>query len=247
MVKKRVPPMRGFNRAVGKTKLLQDSLARKAFDQLTKKWGVDGDKLLDLVLTIPYCPDEVLPIVEGMGDIAVRKLPDRIRVWADSIEKINSSPWLRPDQLVQYSSVITSPELFPEPFNVILTPDKAGLAANSFKSLPDRLRDYADYLEVRLRLFHPTGPERRKLGYKQLRWQTWRTLELLRLVRDAGHGPRLKEVAILLNTAYLLAGKRRDMSEDNLSKLETNNPWFTFVLREASLREHGRHNPNAAS
>lgn len=90
--------------------LLQDNLAQEAFDQLTKKWGVDPKNLLNLVVTIPHYSNKVMPIIDGMRDSTVRKLPDRIRGWADFIEKINASPWLWPDQLVRYSSVIRNPE-----------------------------------------------------------------------------------------------------------------------------------------
>ena len=82
---------------------------------------------------------------------------------------------------------------------------------------------FADYLEARLKVFHPTGPDRRQLGYKKFRLRTWMTLKLLRLVRDSGHGPRYRQVATLLNRAYEVAGKARTMTEEDLSKFERNN------------------------
>jgi hypothetical protein len=240
MVQKHVRSQTRDSRKDAEEALLQDNLAQEAFDQLTQKWGVDGKKLMELLVAIPHCSDKVLPIVHGMGDITVRKLPDRIRGWAESIEKINASPWLTPGSLPRYASIIRNPGLFPKPLDVILTPDWAGPTANLFNGLPGRLRFYADHLEARLKIFHPIGQERRELGYKQVRLRTWLTLELLRLVREAGHGPRYKQVATLLNRAYLVAGKARTIGEDNLSKLETNNSWFTFLIQEDKLRQKSR-------
>jgi hypothetical protein len=223
-------------RAIEQT-LLKNDLAREAFEELTRKWGVNRERLMRLLLMIPYCSNKVVPLVEGMGDVTVRRLPGRIRRWAETIKKVNASPSLRPYALENCASVVSNPALFPKPLDTILTPEWAGPAAKLFNNMPGNLHYFADYLEARLKFFHPTGPSRRQFGYKQIRLQTWFTLELLGLVRHSGHGPRYRQVATLLNRAYHVAGKARTITEEDLSQLERNNFWFTFAIRESLLEK----------
>jgi len=227
-------------RGATEQRILEDDLALNAFNELTQKWGVNREELMRLLLAIPHCSNKVMPLVEGMGDVAVRKLPGRIRRWAAILEKVNASVCLRPDALVDYASHVGNPEGFPKPLDAILTSKWAGPTAALLHKVPVELRFFAAYLEARIKVFHPTGARRREYGYKQIRLQTYLTVELLKLVRDSGHGPRYKQVGMLLNRAYDVAGKVRNISEDDLSKLERNNLWFQFLIQQSSLRKKER-------
>jgi hypothetical protein len=87
-------------------RLLKSALALDAFNELTQKWGVNREELMRLLLAIPYCSNKVMPLVKDMGDVAVRKLPGRIRRWATMLEKLNAGPSLRPEALAEYASDI---------------------------------------------------------------------------------------------------------------------------------------------
>ena len=224
------------NRQITETALLEDDVARKAFEKLTGR-QVDREKLMSLLSRIPHASNKVLPLVDGMGDRSVRALADRIRSWADTIERVNASPCLSPDFLTSHAMKKRNPKLYPEPLDSILTPEYAAATAKLFHSLPRTLRLYADHLKARLEFFHPTGHRRRDFGFQPLRLRKWFTLQLLRLVRDSAGSPCYKEVATLLGRAYEIAGGACTVTEENLTKLEKNNPWFTWLLFEASLRE----------
>ncbi len=227
------------DRIVTEKLLLKDGLAREAFEELTTRRGVSKEKLLSLLFAIPSASKKPLRLVDGMEDRRVRDLPARIRNWADMIERVNASPWLSPDFLPDHAASNRNPEIYPKPLNSILTPEWAEPTAKLFHSMPRTLRLYADTLQARLKFFHPAGRRRNDIGYPRKRCglQKWLTLKLLRLVRDAAQGPRYKEVATMLSRAYEVAGKARTIGEDDLAKLETNNPWITWLLHEGSLRE----------
>jgi hypothetical protein len=215
--------------------LLQDRLARDAFEALTVKRGVDKEKLLSLLARIPHAPDTRLPLVDRMNDRSVRKLPDQIRTWADTVQRVNASPWLGPDFLRGHAPSARALEIYPRPLNRILTPELIEPAARMFHEMPTNLRLYAGCLEGVIQFFHPTGHRRREIGYQPIRLRKWLTLQLLRLVRDAAKKPRYREVATLLNRAYEVAGDSRTYTEDNLIKLEKNNSWLVWLIREDSL------------
>lgn len=222
------------NRRITEACLLGNGVAREALEKLVSL-NVDRRELLEILSTIPFVSDKPLRLIDGMEDSTVRRLPGRIRSWADTIEKVNASPSLNPQFLTKLGVKNRNPEIYPEPLNVILTPDLAKLCAKSFESLPWRLRLFADSIKARLEVFYPTGKRKRDLGFRNaIRPQRYFTLKLLRLVRDSAHRPCYREISHLLVAAYDIAGKPRPrfISEDNLPKLEKRNSWITWVLSE---------------
>jgi hypothetical protein len=211
--------------------LLKREIAKKALEDLTEL-GVDKEKFLTLLSRIPLAPKQRVPLVEGMADARVRALPDRIRSWADAIERVNASPFLRPRFLPEHIAEdrAPNPEVYPEPLDKILTPEMAEPTAKLFESLPGSLRLYADCLQAQLQFFHPTGPRRRKFGYQPIRLRVLFTLQLLRLVRKSAGRPCLPQVATLLNRAFEVVGEPTTISEDNLEKLEENNRWLVWLV-----------------
>jgi hypothetical protein len=225
-------------RQVTEEKLVKDLHARKAFEELTVRRRVNKEKLLLLLSSIPFASKKPLGLVDGMEDRRVRRLPDRIRMWADVIGRLNASPWLTPNFLPKHASNKRNPGIYPKPLDSILTTELAEPTANLFHGLPSTLRFYADHLQARMEFFHPTGRRQVILGYprKRIDLRKLLTLELLWLVRDSTQGPRYNEVATLLNRAYVVAGNAQTLDEDDLSKLVKNNEWTTWVLHEASQR-----------
>ena len=235
MAQKRAGSKSRPNRQVTEEALLEDNLAREAFEKLTEQRGVNKDKLMSLLSRIPYASNEAQPLIDGMRNRRVHALPDRIHSWADKIEKANASPWLTPALLPRRASMRLNLEHWPKPLDVTLSPEWAELTAKRFQNLPRTLRLNANHLRAWLKVFHPTDRGRRVLGFRTgLRLQTYLTLELLRLVRDAARRPCYKEIATLLDAACRVTGKARTISEDNLRKLEKNNPWLSWVLRDFS-------------
>jgi hypothetical protein len=233
MVEKRVSLKLRQSRATMEKAILGDAHSRTALDILVEKHGVNREKLLSLLCSIPYASNEPQPLVEGMSNRRVRALPDEIRNWADAIENVNSSPWCSPDRLPRQAAVSRNPNCYPKPLNFTLTPELAEIAAKKLRALPSDLRFYADHLRAWLALFHPTGKDRSKIGFgNAFRFRTWLTLRLLQLVRDSAKGPRYGTIATLLEAVYRAAGKPRTITEQDLGKLRTNNPWFTWVLQE---------------
>jgi len=225
------------NRPVTEEVLLRDPLARAAFEKLIQKGGVDRKQLLSLLLRIPYASNKVLRLVDGMEDRTVRKLPDRIIGWANVIEKLNANPWLSPDRLPKQASVVRYPEGWPKPLNRILIPDLAEPAAKQLLSVPGALRFYADYLRAWLEMFHPVGKRRRDLGFRNgIQPQKYLILKLLRLVRNSAGSPCYREIANLLDAVYRTTGKPgpKIIVEHNLAKVEKNNEWLSWILREFS-------------
>ena len=220
--------------------LLSAPLARQAFEELTQNKGVDKEKLLSLLRRIPFLSNKAQRLVEGMEDRTVRRLPDRIRFWADAVEKVNGSPWLSPDSLRSQTAEHRNSALYPKPLDLILTPEWAEPTAKLFGSLPRNLRLYADYLRAQLEFFHPTSQRRIELGFrrKPVRVQRSAVLELLAVVRKSAARPCYKEIATLLDATFAIAGKTRPRFtyEENLSKLERNNPWEAWVVREFANR-----------
>jgi hypothetical protein len=237
------------NREITESALLRHEITRKAFNKLIDR-GVNKAELLSLLLAIPVVPNKPIRLVDGMEDRTVRKFPDRVRKWADTIEKVNGSPWLEPDFLPRHVVRRHKPEIYPQPLKAILTPEWAEPTAQLFKSIPRTLRFYADHLQARLEFFHPTGKRKREFGYPNaIRLPKYLTLKLLRLVRDSAHRPCYNTISVLLVAAYDMAGKPRPnfISEHNLPKLEKNNPWITWLLHEESLQAKGEpgHSPIA--
>jgi len=111
MAQKRIASKSPNDQNVTETALLEDDLAREAFEELTARRGVDKQKLLSLLLTIPFASEKPLRLVDGIEDRRVRELPDRIRNWADTIEKVNESPWLGPDFLARHAVQGHNPEI----------------------------------------------------------------------------------------------------------------------------------------
>jgi hypothetical protein len=220
--------------------LLRDPLARAAFEKLTQKDEIDREKLWSLLRTIPYASNKVVKLVDGMEDRTVRKLPDRICGWADAIEELNSSPWLSPNLLPKRASFVRHPEGWPKPLNRILTPALALPTANQLLNIPSMLRFYADFLRAWLEMFHPVGKRRRDLGLGNgIRLQKYLILKLLGLVRSSSGSPRYKEIANLLDAVYRMTDKSRPKTtyEQNLAKLEKNNEWLVWILRDSLDRD----------
>lgn len=235
MVEKRVGLRLRQGRATMEKAILGDAHSRTALASLVEKRGVNREQLLSLLCSIPYASNEPQPLVEGMSNRRVRALPDEIRNWADAIENVNSSPWCSPDRLPKQATVIKNLDCYPKPLNLTLNPDLAEIVAKKFRALPSDLRFYADHLRAWLALFHPTGKDRRKLAFRNaIRLRTWLTLRLLQLVRDSAKRPCYGAIATLLEAAYRAAGKPRTITEQDLGKLRTNNPWLTWVLHEVS-------------
>jgi hypothetical protein len=176
-------------------------------------------------------------VAEELSLKCLRPLTDRIGNWADSIEQVNASPFLRPQFLPVHivGNLPRDLQVYPEPLDWILTPERAEPTAKLFESLPRSLWLYAACLQARLQFFHPTGRWRRKIRYQPIRLRVWFTLELLRLVRDSAGHPRYREVATLLNRACEVVSAPRIITEDDLVKLEKNNPWLAWLVRDDNL------------
>jgi hypothetical protein len=170
-----------------------------------------------------------------MQDRSVKQLPNQIRRWADTIETVNSSPSLSPEQLPDWAEAIKNPDNFSPPLNRTLNSKWAVITARRFSEIPGVLRLYADHLHAILELFHGSGRRKLGLGYGT-RLQTWYTLELLNLVRISTGGlPCYRQVASLLDEAYRVSGKPRTISEDTLKKLEKNNKWMAMLIFHPEL------------
>jgi hypothetical protein len=212
--------------------LLKTEVAHQAFNELTKAGVVDREELLRLLFAIPDASDTRLPLVEGMSDKRLSSLLDRIRDWADTIEKVNKSQFLRPSVLLQ---------LVPEtenlhwltPLNLLCSdPEWAKHSSENFERLPRILRLYADYLRVWTALL--TGRRQQNPGLKwSLRGFKPRTillLKLMKLVEDSTGHPCERQVATLVTAAYQAVGLDKSVSEDGLRKLKENNPWPRWSL-----------------
>lgn len=216
------------NRVITEQSLLGHTIARDAFDKLTRR-GVDGVKLLQLLRLIPYAPDKAQAVV-GMSARSLRALPDKIRNLADAIERVNASPSVSPTYLPPRMAR-RNPAHLPYPLNLTLHPGLAELSASKFHKLPATLRLYADHLRAWLKTFSPG-----KWGHKGVRLKTMFTLELLQLVRDSAGRPFYPEVATLLEAAYEAAGNAKTIGEGDLIQLEKNNLWLAGILHYIHAR-----------
>jgi len=167
--------------------LLKAPHARAVFEDMTRCRGVSREKLLSLLYRIPHLPATKRPLVEGMQDRILKQLPNQIRRWSDTIEKVNRSPSLTPEHLPHWAEAIENPENFSPPLNRTLDSKWATITAGRFSEIPGVLRLYADHLHAVLELFYGRGRQRLGFGYG-IRLQPWFTLELLKLVRDSTGG-----------------------------------------------------------
>jgi len=219
-------------KAVGKRNftladLLSRGVERKAFDELTNEGGVDAQELFKLLATISHAPNSPMRMVEGMSDASVRRLPQRIRDFAGTIDSVNASPWVganiwrgRPDRKGGVS--------YPPPLNKI-TDGKAEYLIKCFLSLPLLLRLYAGVLGEVLNRFHPTGDRKKELSHRAIRPRTFYTIKLLYLVKRAAGSPCYEQVATLLTRANELAGLDRIISAGDLAHLISNNDYFALL------------------
>jgi hypothetical protein len=214
--------------------LLEDILAKEAVERLVQR-GVRQDDLLRLVIKIPQASNEVKPLVTGIENRTLRRVPDHISALAATIKKINEGSWLSPDHLPHLAQVMKKPELLPDPLNLTITPQWAELTAKRMGELPTLLLFYASHLRASLNLFYPIG--RRQTVSKSrrgFRMQTYLTLKLLTTVRVSALRPCYQEIATLLEVAYRAAGRPKTVDVDQLKKLEKNNFWLISAMRETS-------------
>jgi hypothetical protein len=168
-----------------------------------------------------------------MNDQRVRALPERIRSWAGILEKVNDSPWLSPNHLVQQASATKNSKNYAYPLNITLANEGAQLFAKQFHSLPSVLRFYAAHMQAWMEVFHPTGRRRRDLGFRNaIRPRILLTSQLLELVRQSARRPCHSQIVVLLDAAYRAAGKPHVVSQDGLAKLAKNNSWLAWVIRD---------------
>jgi hypothetical protein len=220
---------------VTRENLLATHVARQAFEKLTRK--VDETELFKLLQAIPHASAKRLSLVEGMNDRSLRLLSDRIRKWADTIERVNASHFLRLKTLPSLVGKTGNTSL-PQPLNLVCSDSEwAKRTSENFGRLPGILRFYADFLRawikflIRPKDFVGSG----FLSHWSLRGFRPRTigvLALMKLVRDSVGRPCRSEIVTLLDAAYKAAGlpTPKMITEDGLQKLEENNPtvWWTL-------------------
>ena len=211
------------------TELLRHSRAREALDNLTLHRKVPRDLVLTFLFSIPRAPTRT-KLVPNMENRNLKALPRRIREWAETIERLNNSPWLTPDHLESWARDASRAKRLPKPLNITLDRRWSKAFADQFRDLPRSLRFYADNLSACIDLFHGRG--RRALGVSgPIRPRILFTLQLIKVVRDADGGrSHYRQLATLLEHAYLVCGEHQTVSEEGLSKLEHDNEWVAALV-----------------
>ncbi|HEX3355169.1 MAG TPA: hypothetical protein VHS34_20275 [Terriglobales bacterium] len=198
--------------------LMADPLAKKAIEKLAAS-GVPKEKLVKLLILVPGA-STIPPLVAGIPDRALRRLPDRIQAFANTIERVNESLYVAPDVRL-LGSLFTS-----------MTPEQKALIAKLFPMTPQILRWYAgDLRDMLWRLYPPKRPGQRGVVSKKINFQRLVTIRLVRLVKDSTGKPRYGEVATLLEAAYRIAGTPRTIADDNVRKLDENNPRLRSISK----------------
>jgi hypothetical protein len=206
------------------SRLTEEAVLRKpgvkaAIDKLTKL-GARRDQLMPLVLTIPGASAKVEPLVATITERRLRELPDRIKELSEEIKRINGSQFLTPRRLQDHLG--SHPDDYPELLSRATSPEWAEIFSSSFLLIPDLLNLYAEYLRVSRGIYYPKKRGRKGIPRSLFRLQRLLILRLLRLVRDSTGGPHHSEVATILQAAYQISGKTKNLDADILSKLEQN-------------------------
>ena len=157
--------------------ILENKTVKKKFEDLCEA-GVDRNALANLLCLIPCAPTTKLPLVEGMQDRTVLRLPDQMQRWAKKLASLNSSPFLSPQRIPEIASAVRNDDIFPEPLNAVFSLEGSRLFAQKFQSLPGLLNLYADYLRAWVPLLRKPNP-------RGISPRTVLTLRLLKLVRDS--------------------------------------------------------------
>ena len=203
-----------------KLKSYSDLVENEAVKKLIHR-GVPKDPLLLLARMIPDTSNQRLELVPGIEERTLRRLPDRVKALADTIQRVNESPWLANDGLRRLA-------LATKPRNSLPEASRTKTAEELiFAGIPRALRSYATHLRAWINSDHPVG----SYGKERIRMQTLLTLKLLNLVRDSTGRPHYSEVATLLEAAYSASGKPKTIPADDLGKLERNNPTLRLIAR----------------
>lgn len=220
---------------VTRDKLLESSAAQEALAKL-RRYGVDEQKLFRLLKSIPGAPDEKLPLVNGMSDRQVTRLPEKIWHWANEIDKVNSSPWLQPSVLPRLAGNTGNINL-PKPLDFLCsTRESATNNAETFRRLPETIRLYADYLKTWIKFMnrpHNFSPVFRfPWSLRGFRSRNILVLQLIKLVSDSAGRPCYAEMVTLLGAAFTAAGIPipKMVTEDGVRKLVANNPVVYWAL-----------------
>jgi hypothetical protein len=236
MPRRRIESRSTKNPALAEKILLRNVLANEAIERLTR-WGVPKDELIRRVLAIPHASNKVVPLVPGVEERRLRKVPDQIDALARTIQQINESPWVGLDR-VRILAKIKHRESLPAPLDLTVTPEWVEVTVKRLAQVPSALQFYARHLRALLDVYCPTGERRRAWGFPRsgFRIQTYLKLELLSFVRYSTGKSHYVEVAKLLDAAFSASDRPTNIDGDGLKKLEKNNTWLAIVAHNSVFR-----------
>lgn len=203
-----------------------DENAPKSFKKLIAS-GCGENALVQLLWIIPRAPKQKAALVTELSFQDLSKLSEQMTDVAEKLERVNASRFLGP------STFANNAELYQGrthdlsfPLNILYTKGADGVFSEVFRSLPARLRLYAEYLQKEL----PRQKRFARIARHGFRPQTLAILKLLKLVKDSTRHYYYEDVATLLEVAFSEAGADRSFDADGLRKLKKNNPFLELLL-----------------
>jgi hypothetical protein len=209
-----------------KLRRLLNENSSQSLKKLVSK-GCAERSLLSLLWNIPRASNKKTALVTRMTFRDLSKLSEQMTDVANKLARVNASYFLGPSTFAglaeQYQARTDN---LPFPLSVVFTKGADRVFCEMFKSLPARLRLYAEYLEKEL----PRQKKFDQIARHGFRPQTLAILKLLKLVNDATGNYYYEDVASLLEVAFSANGADRRFDGDGLRKLKKNNPFLNILL-----------------
>jgi hypothetical protein len=188
--------------------MLAEPVSKMAFRKLERD-GVNSSMLGRFLVFIASLPKlRRRKEWRGMAWYTFERFPARLRALANQIDDINAHPALTPKR---WAAVVSSKK-------------KAIRArqAREFQSLPETMREYADYLHMQLHLIQPAL----RREEQALSLQRGILVMLLDVVRGITGKPHYTDLALLLEYAYEFAAHQaKEISPASLKMLSKRHPF----------------------